>query len=161
MRANHITHCTARPWRRKSASNQRIYISLLHTATQQLNHFYAKAIFVRSTRMQRFLKTISTLSCWYILESSHWVLSDESQYARVSVKKNQFFFASFVLTTLSYQQRKSWHRKDTIPFTQFNPWKDRYPLWRVICGFKKTLSITHAYIRVPCNLKVYLTWMAR
>ena len=45
----------------------------------------AEATFVLSTRMQRFLKTILTLSCWYSLESSHWVLSDEYPYARVSV----------------------------------------------------------------------------
>ena len=29
-------------------------------------------------RMQRFLKTIETLSCWYSLESSHRVLPDEA-----------------------------------------------------------------------------------
>ena len=42
----------------------------------------AGATFIQSTRTQRFLKT---LSCWYSLESSHWVLSDEYPHARVSV----------------------------------------------------------------------------
>ena len=35
--------------------------------------------------MQRFLKTIQTLSCWYSLESSRRALSDEYPFARVSV----------------------------------------------------------------------------
>ena len=34
---------------------------------------------------QNILKTIRTLSCWYSLESSRWVLSDEYPFARVSV----------------------------------------------------------------------------
>ena len=41
--------------------------------------------FVQSTRMQRFLETIQTLSCWYSLDSSHRVLSYEFQFVRVSV----------------------------------------------------------------------------
>ena len=45
----------------------------------------AKATFVQSTQMQRFLKTIQTLSCWYSLESSHGALSDVYPFARVSV----------------------------------------------------------------------------
>ena len=36
----------------------------------QVNPSNAKATFVQSTPMQRFLKTIQTLSCWYSLESS-------------------------------------------------------------------------------------------
>ena len=48
-------------------------------------------IYVQRTRKQRFLKTIRTLSCWYSLDSSHWVLSDEYQYARVSVIIQIFF----------------------------------------------------------------------
>ena len=39
-----------------------------------LKHFNspsnAEATFVSSTRMQRFLNTIQTLSCWYSLDSS-------------------------------------------------------------------------------------------
>ena len=45
----------------------------------------AKATLVQYTRMQIFGKTISTLSSWYSLDSSCWVLSDEYPYARVSV----------------------------------------------------------------------------
>ena len=42
-----------------------------------------------------FLITIQTLLCWYSLESSHWVLSDEYPCARVSVIL-QVYFASFL-----------------------------------------------------------------
>ena len=45
----------------------------------------AEATFVQSTRTQIFLKTIQTLSCWYSLDSSRGVLSDEYPFARVSV----------------------------------------------------------------------------
>ena len=65
-----------------------------------LNPSNAKATFIQSTRMQRFLKTIETLSCWYSLESSHWVLSDEYPFARVSVIF-QFFLHHFVLAKLA------------------------------------------------------------
>ena len=34
------------------------------------NPFNAEATFYQSTAMQRFLKTIETLSCWYTLDSS-------------------------------------------------------------------------------------------
>ena len=50
-----------------------------------INPFNAKANFVQSTRMERFLKTIQTLSCWYSLDRSRRVLSDEYPFARVSV----------------------------------------------------------------------------
>ena len=49
------------------------------------NPYNAEATFVQSTRTQRFLKIIQTLSCWYSLESSRGVLSDEYPVARVSV----------------------------------------------------------------------------
>ena len=49
-----------------------------------INPFTAKAAFVQRARMQ-WLKTIETLSCWYSLESSQWVLSDEYPFAMVSV----------------------------------------------------------------------------
>ena len=42
-----------------------------------LNPSNAETTFVQSTRTQRFLKTIQTLPCWYSLDSSHWLLSDE------------------------------------------------------------------------------------
>ena len=35
-----------------------------------VNPFNAETTFVQSTRTQRFLKSIQTLSCWYSLESS-------------------------------------------------------------------------------------------
>ena len=35
-----------------------------------VNPFNAEATFIESTRRQRFLKTIQTLSCWYSLDSS-------------------------------------------------------------------------------------------
>ena len=38
--------------------------------TTVINPSNAKATFVRRTRMQRLLKTILTLSCWYSLDSS-------------------------------------------------------------------------------------------
>ena len=64
------------------------------------NSSNAGATFVQSTRTQRLLKTIWTLSCWYSLESSLWVLSDEYPHPRVSV----FFLvfsATFMLAILT------------------------------------------------------------
>ena len=52
---------------------------------KQVNTSNAKATFIQSTRMQRFLKTIKTLSCWYSLDSSRGVLSDEYPCVRVLV----------------------------------------------------------------------------
>ena len=49
------------------------------------NPYAADATFVQRTRMQRFLKTFETWSCWYSLDSSRWVLSDEYPFARVTV----------------------------------------------------------------------------
>ena len=45
----------------------------------------AEATFIQTTRMQIYLKTILTLSCWYSLDSSSWELTDEYPYVRVSV----------------------------------------------------------------------------
>ena len=50
--------------------------------------------------MQMFMKTILTLSCWYSLDSSRCVLSDEYPYARVSVIF-QGFLHHFVLAKLA------------------------------------------------------------
>ena len=50
-----------------------------------VNPFNAESFFVQSTRTQIFLKTIQTLSCWYSLERSRGVLSDEYPFAKVSV----------------------------------------------------------------------------
>ena len=44
----------------------------MHTHyAHHLNPSKAKSTLVQSTRMQRFLKIIKTLSCWYSLDSSH------------------------------------------------------------------------------------------
>ena len=51
----------------------------------EFNPFNAEAAFVESTRTQRFLKTIYTLSCWY------WIALDENPHARVPV-----FFSDFL-----------------------------------------------------------------
>ena len=50
------------------------------------------------------LKNISTLSCWYSLDSSHRVLSDEYPYARVSVIFQ--VFASFCIAQIRHHQHK-------------------------------------------------------
>ena len=42
-----------------------------------VNPSNAEAIHIQSTRMQIFLKTSETLSCWYSLNSSRCVVSDE------------------------------------------------------------------------------------
>ena len=44
----------------------------------------AEATIIQSTRTQRFLKIIETLSCWYTSESPRRVLSYEYPYAKVS-----------------------------------------------------------------------------
>ena len=54
-------------------------------AVVTLNPSNAEATFVQSTRKQTFLWNIETLSCWYSLESSYWVLSDEYPCASDSV----------------------------------------------------------------------------
>ena len=58
--------------------------------TITVNPSNAEATFIQSTRTQIFLKIIKTLSCWYSLESSWWVLSDEYPFARVSVISQVF-----------------------------------------------------------------------
>ena len=60
----------------------------------------AETTFVEGTRTQKPLKIIETLSSWYLLESSHWVLSDEYPFARVSVFF-QLFSHYFVLVKLA------------------------------------------------------------
>ena len=66
--------------------------------------FNAKDTFVQCTRMQRFMKTIETLSCWYSLESSRRVLSDEYPFAMGSVIfKN---FELFCIGQISHHQHK-------------------------------------------------------
>ena len=60
----------------------------------------AEVTFAQSTRVQRSLKTILTLSCWYSLDSSHRVLSDEYPYAWVLVIF-QGFLPRFLLAELA------------------------------------------------------------
>ena len=55
-----------------------------HNHMHATNPSNAEATFVQITRMQRVLKTIETLPCWYSLDSSRWVLSDKYPFARVS-----------------------------------------------------------------------------
>ena len=50
-----------------------------------LNPSTAVATFVQCIKKQKIIKTILTLSMWYSLDSSHWVLSDEYPFAMVSV----------------------------------------------------------------------------
>ena len=57
-------------------------MALIH---KLLNLSNAEATFIQSARMKIFLKTILTLSCWYSLDSSCWILSDEYPFARLSV----------------------------------------------------------------------------
>ena len=58
---------------------------------QYLNASNAEATIIQSTRAQRFLKNVETMSCWYSLDSSCWVLSDEYLY----VPGFQSFFRFF------------------------------------------------------------------
>ena len=51
--------------------------------------------------MQTFLKTIVTLSQWYSLDSSRWVLSDEYPHARVPVIFLCVFLHYFALAKFS------------------------------------------------------------
>ena len=60
-----------------------------------INPSNTEATFVQSTRMQKFMKTIKTLSCWYSLDSSRRVLSDEYSFARVSVNFQVFCIISY------------------------------------------------------------------
>ena len=54
-------------------------------SNDRINPFNAVATFVQSTKTQTLLKNAETLSCWYPLDSSHEVLSDEYPFARVSI----------------------------------------------------------------------------
>ena len=60
-----------------------------------INPSNADAIFVQSMRTQIFPKTIEILSCWYSLESSRRVLSNEYPFAWVPVIFRMF--ASFCI----------------------------------------------------------------
>ena len=74
-------------------------------------------------RTQRFLKIIWTLPCWYSLDSSRWVLSDEYPCVRVSVIL-QYFFASFCIGQISHQQHKDWRHTHLVMLTSLG-WSDK------------------------------------
>ena len=78
-------------------------------ACVSLNPSNAKTIFILSTK--------HTLSCWYSLDSSLWVLPDEYPYARVSVIFYFFFsfFASFFIGQTSHQQHRGYHQYAFYP----------------------------------------------
>ena len=60
----------------------------------------AEATFFQSIRMQSFWKILIILSCWYSLDSSPRVLSDEYPCARISIIF-QCFLHHFVLAKLA------------------------------------------------------------
>ena len=64
-----------------------------------------------------FLKTILTLSCWYLLDSSHHVLSDEYPCAKVPIIFQ--IFASFCIGQISNQQHKAMIRVKEFSSTHF------------------------------------------
>ena len=101
----------------------------------------AEAAFVRSTRVQRFLNNICTLSCWYSLDSSHRVLSDECTYARVSVISpgfvHQLVLAKLATSSIKVKAVHGLLDEYTVilAYTHF--------LMELILSFKRTsLSIT-------------------
>ena len=69
----------------------------------------ATCTFVQSTSVQRFLETILTLSCWYSLDSSHWVPSDEYPCAIVSIISSgvlhNFVLAKLATTSISCSRK--------------------------------------------------------
>ena len=74
-----------------------------HDSLRSLRHINpssAVATFAQNTRMQRFFKTIKTLSCWYSLESSCWALSDEYPFAK-GFNVFSGFLHNFVLANLA------------------------------------------------------------
>ena len=79
-----------------------------------INPSNAVATFAQSTRMQRFFKTIKTLSCWYSLESSCWALSDEYPFAK-GFNGFSGFLHNFVLANLavsSIRVKHSWTKQE-------------------------------------------------
>ena len=87
-----------------------------------LNPFNAEASFVQSTRTQRSLKTLLTLSSWYSLNSSRQVISDEYPFARCSVIF-QVFYNFLYRPNYSHQRRKGqvapylWYTLEVVKLT--------------------------------------------
>ena len=66
----YVTLCCMRLWHHRGDVCIS-FITKIHTKYHSINPYNAKATFVQSTWMQRFLKTIQTLSFWYSLDSPH------------------------------------------------------------------------------------------
>ena len=120
--------------------NYVIFIGSMHLAFTfpVVNPSNAVATFAQSTRMQRFLETIKTLSCWYSLESSCWALSDEYPFAK-GFNGFSGFLHKFVLANLAVSSIRvklvllcnlRWHFACDIlapPYTMWSaaPWQLR------------------------------------
>ena len=72
------------------------YKALTQSPFQFCGYFYPKH------KVQRFLKSIETLSCWYLLDSSRWVLLNEYPFARVSVS----FLYNFVFVKFTSSSKR-------------------------------------------------------
>ena len=92
---------------------------LIVVSNPVVNPSSAEATFVHSTRTQRFLKNTWTLSCWYSLDSSCWVLSEEYPFTRVSVIF-QVFMYHFVLAKLATSSIKVKDLKVIFKFKDSN-----------------------------------------
>ena len=68
----------------------------------KLNPSNAEATSIRSTRTQRFLKTILTLLCWYSLDSTRWKPWWSDQYTCFRVSVIFKVFASFRISQISH-----------------------------------------------------------
>ena len=94
--------------------------------------------------MQNVLKIIKTLSCWYSLESSRWVLSDEYPFTRVSITFQVLHY--FVLAKLATSSIRVNHSCLEISMTS------------VVCTcdtFENNFEINHKfekYLKDSCKL---------
>ena len=75
-------------------------------ATSRVNPFNSEASFVQCTKKQKIMKIVLNQSCWYSLDSSRIVLSDEYPFARVSVISKGFSH-QFCIGQISHQEHKS------------------------------------------------------
>ena len=91
-------------WKQKYISKSEEVTGLKAATVIQFIPSNAEAAFIQSIRTHKFVKTIKTLSCWYSLDSSRRVFSDEYPFARVSGIFR--FFASFCIGQISHQQHK-------------------------------------------------------
>ena len=64
-------------WSTKNSVKNSWLLSVQTSENNQFNLSNAEGTFIQSTRVQRCLKTIWNLSCWYSLDSASWVLSDK------------------------------------------------------------------------------------